>query len=84
MKRVFSRSIALCGAALLTVLMSYGIANAQCSDYIISSAGGGWSCDLTGEGGGYCYYSCDCGSLSSSECNDRLHKAGFEIEGIDY
>jgi hypothetical protein len=84
MKRVFSRSIALCGAALLTVLMSYGIANAQCSDEVIPSKGGGWSCSLDGEGGGYCYYTCDCGSLSEAECNKRLHDAGFEIEGIDY
>lgn len=84
MKSIIARSIALCGAVLLTTLLSYGIANAQCADYIISSSGGGWSCDLTGEGGGYCYYSCDCGSLSASVCNDRLHDAGFEIEGIDY
>jgi hypothetical protein len=84
MKRIFSRAIAMCGAALLTTLLSYGIANAQCADYVIPSSGGGWSCDLTGESGGYCYYSCDCGKLSAAECNERLHKAGFEIEGIDY
>lgn len=84
MKHVIPRLMVLCCGGLLTIALSYGIANAQCTDYVIPSAGGGWSCQLTGESGGYCYYDCDCGSLSDSVCNDRLHEAGFQIEGIDY
>lgn len=83
MKYVFSRSIALFGAALLTIALSYGVANAQCSD-VIAASDGSWSCYFEGSSPGYCNYSCDCGSLSGSDCDRRLHDAGFEIEGIDY
>jgi hypothetical protein len=83
LKHVFSRSIALFGAAFLTIALSYGVANAQCYD-VVAASDGSWSCDLEGSGPGYCSYSCDCGSLSGSECDRRLHDAGFEIEGIDY
>jgi hypothetical protein len=84
MKSSLLRLCLLVGAAMLTLMMAHGVANA-CSDYITpNQESGGWSCSLDSEGGGYCYYTCDCGSLSTETCNDRLHAAGFEIEGIDY
>jgi len=82
MKVRITRFFSLCMIATLTLVLSYGVANA-CSDYITPSQGGSYSCELDHEGGGYCYYNCTC-YTDQQTCYRNMHMDGFEIEGIDY
>ncbi|MDX6404480.1 MAG: hypothetical protein QOH70_1935 [Blastocatellia bacterium] len=82
MKMRIIRLVSLCATAVLTLALSYGVANA-CSDFIQGSQGSGYSCELSGEDSQYCYYNCTC-TISMAQCENNMHRDGFEIEGIDY
>ena len=82
MKMRTIRVVSLCATAVLTLAVSYGVANA-CSDSIQGSTGSGYDCWLDHEDSQYCYYNCTC-SISQAQCDANMHRDGFEIEGIDY
>ena len=71
------RMLVLSVVASLTLVFSYGVANA-CADYIQGSTGSGYECELTGEDACWCYYSCTC-SVSMEQCIKNLEADGFII-----
>lgn len=82
MKMKIIRLVSLCAATVLTLALSYGVANG-CSDFNQGSQGSGYSCTLSGEDSQYCYWNCTC-TISEDQCYVNMHKDGLEIEGIDY
>lgn len=76
------RMLSLGAATLLTLTLSYGVANA-CADFIQGSQGSGYSCDFDHEDSQYCYYTCTC-TIPEAQCYSNMHRDGFEIEGLDY
>jgi hypothetical protein len=81
MKNLKLRLVSMCIATLLTLGLSYAVAQAQCAD--ISAGGtvyGNYDCRLTNACGGWCYYSCTCSDLRhGASCGDVLKGAGFEV-----
>lgn len=77
MKKMLKPVLSLSFAVVFTLALANGVAKA-CADIVIGAgSAGGVSCDLTGESGGYCHYSCDCGSHSYDECGRRMELMGI-------
>ena len=82
MKRLKLRFLTLSIGTVLTLFLSYAVAQASgCADIEAGGNGyGDYNCNLTVFCGGWCYYSCTCSNVfPGHSCDDVLEEAGFEI-----
>ena len=81
MKSMKRRVLLLCIATILTLGLSYAVAEASCTHIEAGgNAYGDFDCRLTNTCGGWCYYHCECTNLFPGyTCDDVLVEAGFEL-----
>ena len=85
MKSLKLRFVSMCLATMLTLGLSYVVAQAQCAQRQTGgSVYGDYDCKLTASCDGWCYYSCTCSNLRfGASCDKVLLEAGFEFAERD-
>ena len=81
MKSLKLRLVSMCIVTLLTLGLSYAVAQARCAHIEAGdTVYGEYDCRLTASCNGWCYYSCTCTNLRfGASCDDVLVEAGFEL-----